>query len=449
LNVLPSSDHLGGEVCRVKYGLPVRIDPDPEEGLPMDDLRAASVSRAIIEAGLAGLPEPDLVGIFCDQMAAAGLPISRAMVLIDTLHPVHEGRAFRWQRDEAPAVPVVEYGRTDHGEAAENWRRSPFYCLVQTGDDMIRCDLTRPEPLDFPVLEELQALGQTEFVALIHRFAADGAIGEMDCVYSSWTTDAPGGYSDEQVAFLCVAIPSLALAVKSASLARIAGTLVETYLGRDAGRRVLSGRIARGVADRIGAVLWYSDLHGFTRITETAPEQIIPFLNDYLEAIISSIHDAGGDVLKLIGDGTLAIFKAGDPSEACQCALRAEELMRARIRVLNESRVAQGLPVTEAYLGLHIGDVFYGNVGSQERLDFTVVGPAVNEVNRIAALCRSVDKDVLVSSGFASAALEKDRARLVSVGRYALKGVQRPQELFTRDSTADGFGASLDSAEDL
>ena len=115
--------------------------------------------------------------------------------------------------------------------------------------------------------------------------------------------------------------------MKCAALARIAKTLVETYLGRDAGRRVLGGRIARGVAERIDAVVWYSDLRGFTRITEAAaPGEIIPFLNDYAEAIISSVHEAGGDVLKLIGDGTLAIFKADDPGEACRCALQRRSL---------------------------------------------------------------------------------------------------------------------------
>ena len=191
------------------------------------------------------------------------------------------------------------------------------------------------------------------------------------------------------------------LAMKCASLARIAKTLVETYLGRDAGRLVLNGQIARGVTDRIQAVLWFSDLHGFTHITETAdPEQIIPFLNDYAEAIISSIYEAGGDVLKLIGDGTLAIFRCEDAAESCRAALKAEQLMRSRVRALNEQRLSCNLPVTSAYLGLHIGEVFYGNIGSQDRLDFTVVGPAVNEVSRIGALCRSVERDVLVSSAF-------------------------------------------------
>ena len=269
-------------------------------------------------------------------------------------------------------------------------------------------------------------------IALVQRFAGDGVIGEMDCVSSSWSTDAPGGFQDWQVEQLERLVPGLALAIKCASLGRIAGTLVETYLGRDAGRRVLAGRIERGVADRIDTVLWFSDLRGYTKITDTAaPEQIIPLLNDYAEAIITAIHDSGGDVLKLIGDGTLAIFDASDPGQACRCALDAAVLASARIGEVNASRRAAGLPVTQAYLALHVGEVLYGNIGSPERLDFTVVGPAVNEVARIAAMCRSVERDVLLSSAFAAAAHEEDRARLVSVGRYALRGVGRPQELYT------------------
>lgn len=399
----------------------------------MDAARMVSILRSVVEAGLAGMSEMDLLVDFCGRLTADGLPVVRANVVVDTLHPVHEGRVFRWRRDQKEVEPVIEYGRTnDGGEAESNWRRSPYYHLVQTGEAMLRRKLAEGAPSDFPILDDLRADGHTDFVVMIHRFASDGVIGEMDCVYSSWTTDAAGGFTDEQVAVLCELVPSLALAIKSASLARIAETLVETYLGRDAGRRVLNGRIARGVADRIGAVLWYSDLKGFTRITDiAAPEQIIPFLNDYSEAIISSVHDAGGDVLKLIGDGTLAIFTADDPRKACRCALDAESFARDRIKALNADRMSRGLPIAEAYLGLHIGEVFYGNIGSRDRLDFTVVGPAVNEVSRIVALCRSVERDVLLSTAFFSAAADEDRSRFVSVGRYALRGIEKPQELFT------------------
>jgi adenylate cyclase len=215
---------------------------------------------------------------------------------------------------------------------------------------------------------------------------------------------------------------------------RIARTLVEVYLGHDTGERVLSGRITRGVAERIRTAIWFSDLRGYTKITDTAPpEQIIPLLNDYSGIVIGAVRGAGGEVLKLVGDGVLAIFRADDPAEGCRCALRAMSALKAALGEVNERRVAADLPVTSVYLGLHIGEVFYGNIGSDDRLDFTVVGPAVNEASRIAAMCRSVDRGVIFSSEFAAATPEPERSNLVSIGRYALRGVGRAQELFTLD----------------
>ena len=195
---------------------------------------------------------------------------------------------------------------------------------------------------------------------------------------------------------------------------------------------MLSGRIERGVADRIEAVLWFSDLSGYTRITDSAPpEQIIPLLNDYAEVVVSAIRDQGGDVLKLIGDGVLAIFTSDDSGKACAAAINAVLAAEQGTAALNERRAAEQLPTTRMYVGLHIGEVFFGNIGSPDRLDFTVVGPAVNETSRIAAMCRSVDQKMLVSAPFAIAL--GTGARLVSVGRYALRGVKQPQELFTLD----------------
>ena len=181
-------------------------------------------------------------------------------------------------------------------------------------------------------------------------------------------------------------------------------------------------------------MLWFSDLRGYTTITDgAAPDEVIPLLNDYADAVISAIYEAGGDVLKLIGDGALAIFQADDPAAACRAALAAEASLRRREQELNARRRAEGRPVTNVYLGLHIGDVFYGNVGSEDRLDFTVVGPAVNEVARIAAMCRSVDRPIVMSADFVQATPDPERGHLVSVGRYALRGVGRAQELFTLD----------------
>jgi adenylate cyclase len=274
--------------------------------------------------------------------------------------------------------------------------------------------------------------GMTDYLALVHRFAAEGVIGDMDCVYSAWASNAPDGFGDSAIAALRRLAPFLKLAMKSAALARMAGTLAETYLGRDPGRRVMNGRITRGVAEKIGAVLWLSDLHGYTQISDRVPpEEIIPLLNDYADLVVSAVHDEGGDVLKLIGDGTLAIFASDDRAVAALAALASLTRVRKGAEEVDRRRAERGLPTTQVYLALHVGDVFYGNVGSKDRLDFTVIGPAVNEVSRMLALSRSVEQDVLLSAGFREALGPALRRRLVSLGRYALRGVAQPQELFT------------------
>jgi adenylate cyclase len=398
----------------------------------MDETTFSELAGWTTEAGLIGRSENELMAGFCRRLAEAGVPLARALVILDTLHPIYEGRAFRWRADLPEAVEVVEYGRTDEGEAAENWRRSAFFYLLQSGERAMRRRLAAGDPADFPTIAQARDEGMTDYLALIHRFAAEGVIGEMDCVYSSWATDAADGFGERAVVALKRLAPFLNLALKSAALARMAGTLAETYLGRDPGRRVMSGRIVRGVAEKIGAVLWYSDLHGYTHISESAPpEQIVPLLNDYAEIVVSAVHAHGGDVLKLIGDGTLAIFTGEDREQACISALAAAARARKAAVKLNASRAEAGLPVTQVYLALHVGDVFYGNVGSKDRLDFTVIGPAVNEVGRILAMSRSVEQDVLLSSAFVAALGADMQRRVVSVGRYALRGVAQPEELFT------------------
>ena len=401
----------------------------------MTEAEFAALCAWIAEAGLAGASETTLLRGFCERAAESGLPLARGVAFIDTLHPLYEGRTFRWDR-EKPDVTFADYGRSTQGEAAERWRTSPWFRMLSDGCSVLRRRIGAETALEFPVLRELHEASLTEYVAVLNRFDAGGVIGEMDSFYSGWMTDRPEGFSDADVDAITRLVPHLGLAIKAAALARIAETLVETYLGRDAGRRVLHGRIERGVADRIETVLWFSDLRGYTRISDNAePEQIIPLLNDYADAVISAIHARSGDVLKLIGDGVLAIFPAEERARACAAALGAAREARAAVAALNARRGAEGLPTTDMYLGLHLGVVFYGNIGSEDRLDFTVVGPAVNEVSRIAAMCRSVDQPILISSAFADS-FAAGRRPFVSVGRYALRGVGKPQELFTLDPDA-------------
>jgi adenylate cyclase len=384
----------------------------------MDSASRLDITNWLVNAGLA---EADLVRGFCERCRSAGLQLSRGIVFIDTLHPVFEGQGFRWGDIESNESETFEYGSTSEGEAAQNWRRSPFFHMLETGENELCVDHGDAR---FKMIGNLANDGHRHFATFVHRFGETSIIGEMDCVYSLWCMRRENGFDETALDALRALVPLLGLAVKSAAHARVARTLGHVYLGRDAAERVLSGRMSRGVADRINAVLWFSDLRGSTAIGEAMdPAEIIPFLNDYAGATIGAIHDEGGDVLKLIGDGVLAIFK--------------EDNMQAARRAASNS------PTTHAYVGLHVGEVFYGNIGSEERLDFTVVGPAVNEVSRIVSMCNSVDRELLVSSAFLAGLDKAGSSHFVSTGRFALKGIGRAQELHTLDpEIRSGGGAA-------
>jgi adenylate cyclase len=388
----------------------------------------------LVSQGLTGATGIDLMRGFCQRCRAAGLELSRAIAFIDTLHPTVEGRAFRWNDIETDEAVVFDYGSSGEGEAARNWRRSTHYHMLERGLDEMQIDLSQCGSLDFTQINDLWDKGHKHFVAFVHRFGEAGTIGEMDGVYSYWTTRKPQGFAEQDLAALRDLVPALGLAIKSAAQVDIARTLGRVYLGRDAAEQVMRGRISRGVTERIKAVLWFSDLRGSTGISESiAPDEIIPFLNDYAQAAIDAIHEAGGEVLKLIGDGVLAMFTDEDMSGAKRAALRAEHLFRDNMSALNGRRSADGRPTTSAYVGLHVGEVFYGNIGSEDRLDFTVVGPAVNEVSRIASMCRSVDRELLASADFRDGLDAAGRRYLVSTGRFALRGIGRAQDLYTLD----------------
>jgi adenylate cyclase len=401
----------------------------------MQELDRQQIAGWITERALAGASETELLHGFCERANVAGLPVASAIAVVDTLHPIWEGRVFLWRNDGVEEETTMEYGSTREGEAAERWKRTGFYHLLETGTEEVRRRIGFSDPTDFYGLDQLKEQGHTDYLAMVQRFPSEAAIGEMDTIFSHWTTRDPEGFSEADCAELRRLVPTLALGLKCVSLSRIAETLVDVYLGKDAGRRVLGGRINRGTAERINAVLWFSDLRGYTSLADSIePREVIPLLNDYAEVVISAVHEAGGDVLKLIGDGVLAIFQTSD---AAASALRAaREVMRRGVE-LSARRKAEGRAFTTIRLGLHVGDVFYGNIGSDERLDFTVVGPAVNEVSRVVALCRSVDRDVLASAEFVAAAPAAEQVRFASVGRFALRGVRRAQELFTPDWDED------------
>src|ERR1700692_2039927 len=291
--------------------------------------------------------------------------------------------------------------------------------MLENGHDEFIVDLGDSASLQLGMIGDLADRGHRHLLAFVHRFGEAGTLGQMDCFYSYWVTRRDHGFGERELSALRDLVPVLGLAIKSAQQVDIARTLGRVYLGRDASEKVLRGRISRGVTERISAVLWFSDLRGSTAISESiGPDEIIPFLNDYAQAAIDAVHEEGGDVLKLIGDGVLAMFTGADMSTARRAALRAEHRFRHNMTTLNGRRSAAGRPTTSAHVGLHVGEVLYGNIGSEDRLDFTVVGPAVNEVSRIASMCRSVDRELLASSEFRSGLDASGRGHLVSTGRF-------------------------------
>jgi adenylate cyclase len=389
------------------------------------------ISEWIVRAALAGTNEGEIVAGVCQRLSSAGVSLVRSSVATNLLDPTLDGRTVTWNRDQGALEEA--FPRTD-APANDDWMRSPFFVLSERRQPSLRrrLDATYRRG-EFPILDGFQDRGVTDYVAFAEPVSGSVRLGETEGVVSSWTTDAPSGFSEAQVEMLAGIMPALALAFMLQTTNRAARALITTYLGSDAAERVLAGNIVRGRAQPIRAVVWCSDLVGFTQISETVgAEAVLALLNDYAEAQVEEIEAHGGHVLKFMGDGILAIFPDEDTTRACARALDAAANLRRRIAVLNERRQATGLRVTDTHLALHVGELLYGNLGSPRRLDFTVLGPAVNEAARIESLCASLEQTVIVSWAFAEAAGEARRL-LVSLGRYAMKGIARPQELFTLD----------------
>ena len=392
----------------------------------------SEISGWIVSAALAGHDEGAIVAGICERMIGAGISVVRASVATNLLDPTFDARGVRWLRSQG--VVDEAFTLTADAAAEEDWKRSPFFRLVESGEPMLRrrLDATYRRG-EFPMLDRLQDEGGTDYAAFALRVGRSVRLGEGKGLAASWMTDAPNGFSEEQIELLAGILPALTLAMFLRITHRAARTLLATYLGSDAAERVLAGNIVRGRAEPIRAVVWFSDLVGFTRISDAeSADTVLALLNDYAEAQVDEIEAHGGHVLKFMGDGILAIFPDDDTTRACKRALEAAARQRERIAALNLQRAASGLPVTDTHIALHVGELLYGNLGSPRRLDFTVLGPAVNEAARIEALCGSLEQTVIVSSAFAEAAGDA-RSLLVSLGRYAMKGVARPQELFTLD----------------
>ena len=394
-----------------------------------EDIVAWSVS-----VGLDGLDQGELVARYCERLVGAGVPLWRASVGADTLHPLIVAQGHRWLAGEG--VHEEFFARARNPEGEKEWRESPWFWLIESGGGQMRRRLARGEGTnEFPLLAALAAQGGTDYWTRVVPFGDGNNLGAVHGLASSWTTRDERGFAARDLALIEATLPAFALAFKASIAANTARTLATTYLGRDAAERILRGEIDRGQVNTMHKVLWFSDLTGFTRIADTLPrEQLLDLLNAYADCLVGVVHDHDGKALKFMGDGILAAFDDAE-GDACGRALDAAEAARSAMARLNRERAAAGRPVTGFTLALHQGEVLYGNIGSRERLDFTVIGPAVNELIRIQAMSRSLDQPVLVSASFAAACGDQ-RKRLVSLGRYALRGVGRPQELFTLDLAA-------------
>jgi len=392
-----------------------------------------------VRQGLLGAAASELFDGFCQRLVEAGLPLWRAYAAMRTLHPQWGGYGYTWQR-ELNAIEPAQYGRGD----GQNWLTSPFaYLLDQAragGEEHnpwqhLRRHLTgREAQLDFPVLEELAAAGGSDYFAQIVRFGAEGDLSHGTGIAYSFAIDRPGGFRDDDLALLKAVLPALSLAMMTHAGHTIASSLLSAYLGDDAGRRVHSGEIERGSVESIRAVLWFADMRGFTTLADGTPGlEVIALLDEVFETLTAPLRSRGGQVLKFMGDGMLAIFPlmAETQAETCRNAIHAaREAMHALDRI-NRARAEATKPVGEVDLALHIGEVLYGNVGAADRLDFTVIGPAVNEAARIETLCEPLGRKVLVSAEFAATAGSCNG--LQPLGHHRLRGVREPRAIYGLD----------------
>jgi adenylate cyclase len=384
----------------------------------------------LTDAGLANMSMAELLDGFCGRLVAAGFPLTRAYLSTATLHPQLWATGATWLRGSLLEPTVIGYGF----ERESSWVTSPFRHMLDAGLPRLHRRLVGDAArLDFPVLEEFRAEGLTDWLAVFHLFGWKLAHQEVDQlgVIISFATDRPEGWSAEELARIEDLSRPLALAAKASGSFATVRSLLATYLGHDAAERVIAGQVRRGSVERISAFVLYADLRGFTAFAQDAPpEEVIRRLNAYFDCMGEPVKAAGGHILKFLGDGLLAVFAPGDDrAGAAEAALSAAQSILGKIATLNEEERAAGRPPLDADIALHEGEVTYGNVGTADRLDFTVIGPAVNEASRLETLCQALGSPLLVSDSFLRAAPSM-RARLRSLGEHRLRGVREPREVF-------------------
>lgn len=366
--------------------------------------------------GAPGAATPQaVVARMCAELVAGGLPIARAAVFVTTLHPQVLGRAFYWRPGAGVGVSELTLA---------HWRveavsASPIGEVYRSGREFRR-RLAGEGPGAYAVLGELVAQGMTDYVALPLVFLT----GQVHVI--TFATGAPAGFEEGHLAALRHVLRPLARLTEIFALRRVATNLLDTYVGRKCGERILAGRIFKGDIEAIRAVLWFSDLRGFTEVAaRQTPRETIDMLGELFECQVPAIEARGGEVLKFIGDGLLAIFPFEGEAQAgaaCEAALAATELALAALARRNEGAAA---PIRFG-LALHVGEVAYGNIGGGSRLDFTAIGPAVNLAARLEGLTARLGRTLVVSEEFAACVARP----FDPLGEFELKGVAGPRRVF-------------------
>jgi adenylate cyclase len=338
----------------------------------------------------------DVLRELCHRMIAAGLPIRRAAVFVNTLHPNIFGRRFTWQAGKGVAVVDGQYALMETDE----YLTSPITAVRANGEPIRRHLASSDCPMDFPVLAELRSEGATDYVAVPLVFT------DSSVHVATWSTQQPGGFNPAQFADLESITAPLTRVAEIRALRRTATNLLDTYVGRQAGERILMGEIRRGHVEAIRAVIWLSDMRGFTATAERLPPQeLVDLLNQYFDCQVPPILNHGGEVLKFMGDGLLAIFPLngnGDNApEVCTRALAGAREAEILIDKLDSPACVARKNMVRFGLALHVGQVMYGNIGGGNRLDFTCIGPAVNLAARLEKVAAQLGQTIVASAEFA------------------------------------------------
>lgn len=357
------------------------------------------VADWLTRSSLAGDDLETMVRGFCERLAAAGLPLARVHLSFSMLHPLYDALGFTWERGRGIEIEGL---RNKALFPSERFLRSPYYHLLNHKLEHLRRRIDPAIPSEFPIFDDLKLMGITDYMAFIHPFGG----GTSQGMIGSWSTDRATGFSESMISALLRIQNHLAVATKMAVLHKLADNMLTTYLGSDAGKRVLSGQIKRGEGDTIRAALVMADMRDSTRLAETAGrEGYIEMLNQFFDAVAAPFNRSGGQILSFLGDGFLAVYPCERhrvPSAiACQAALSAALKANARVARLNARRELQGANAVGFGIGLHVGNVMFGNVGLSDRLTFSAFGSAVNEVQRLQLLTKKYPYQLIASKEFA------------------------------------------------